>query len=725
MAFPEDIASNTPAKYQFKLVSDTETIICNPEPLDWSSGTFEMKRDLELGGVFLSYQTDSLTFIGNGAELLRKIYTNAEVNAKCTLIQYWWKNSTRAYVEFPTRFDINFNFYEIVKVGKFHFGVRVKAVSNSVQTKLDSRQDIDVDILKLTSIGSTVENNIIDYVDLKKELLFDTIGVVYSANIFKRLSNSQLFHINSTVSYTSIPLDKYSSEFSEIQTVGYVTKQINLTAIPSFFKNALYDYENLDVNYTISIVVTDRYVGSFPWNIQILETKETNGVTEIITTYDIGGFGGLNKTYDFQGTEPVKCDKGNDLKFVIQSPGINATYSAHLIFQQLIIFQTVTEIVGAKITEGFPVYEAIERVLQHILDVQYPFYSEFFGRDDVNYKEGVGYSTVLGFVESQLRFAHIQSGLNQRGLPLMSADGMTNSLTLNFKDLFKSLKAIWNVGYSLEAIGESLRVRIEQYSYFFQDVEVLDLSSRINKYDIQSQVMPELVPNDLKSGFQSYEYLSANGRAEPNTVSQRTSIMNTATKFENISELRGDTKGILDNLSNPIEENETVDTKGDDDVFIIKTQRGTTSDWKAEKAENIAIENETSLFKESLLNRYFTPSRMLIRHGNRIKSGMMKYLTSVLRFQKSDKSSSLETSGDGIDNLKESDDIIVSTLAAPLFKPMKHTVEVEFSKADLETLQANPLGYLTYSDSVSGYLLNLKMKNGGGKADISIIERYV
>jgi len=49
--FPYNIQSSTPQKYQFKLVSDTDSIICSPEPIEWKSGTIEMKRDLESGGV--------------------------------------------------------------------------------------------------------------------------------------------------------------------------------------------------------------------------------------------------------------------------------------------------------------------------------------------------------------------------------------------------------------------------------------------------------------------------------------------------------------------------------------------------------------------------------------------------------------------------------------------------------------------------------------------------
>jgi len=300
----------------------------------------------------------------------------------------------------------------------------------------------------------------------------------------------------------------------------------------------------------------------------------------------------------------------------------------------------------------------------------------------------------------------------------------TIPLAINFKDLFASIKAIWNVGYMLDnSIDGMLRVRIEEYTYFFQNVLILDLSNRVNKYDIESQVIPELVPVDLKSGFDSYDYLTVNGRGEPNTTNQRTSIMNTSSKFENISKYRGDTKGIFDNIANGISISDgTTDTKGDDSIFIVKTQKNGTG-WKPEKDENITIQDDTSLFRNDLLNRYFTPSRMLIRHGNKIKSGMMKYQSSLLSFQSSDKAANLKTTGEGF-TITESDNISVASLADPVYKAMKHTITCRFDFSDLEAIQLNPLGYIRFSNTISGFLLSLKKKNNEDKAEISIIERY-
>ncbi len=753
--WPVNIQSNTPEDYQFKLISQSDEVICSPQPLEWKSGTLEFKRDLESGGIFVSFVCDSLTFVGNGAMFLRNLFDAYSVNAKCTLVISWWKNfdhdnptNSRQYIEFPTRYDINFNFYETVKVGRFFFGVRVKAVNNSVQTKLDNRQDVDVDISRVNDNGkiTTIGGIEIDSYGMKDYLLkrlinYDATNVNYRAELNDLTGRYELAHVAHKVTYTSMPVkifstDKFLDEFTEVQNVSYITRTESLAAIPAFFKDAKVNYESLDIWYWLSVEVTDRYIGSFPWTIQLIETDSNGAIVGV--PYELGGFGGLKKIYNITpDTVPlnVKCDKGNSLKLVVRSAGIDSYYTAYSIKQIIKITQQVSQSPAAQL-EGYPLYEALERTVQHDLDVRYPIYSDFFGRTDVVYNSfGAKYSS-----ENVLRFAHIQGGMNLRGAKLGSADA---PLALSFKKLFASVKALYNVGYSLETnlalFGDNLpRIRIEEYAHFFQNTKIVfspPISSRISKYDIQSQVMPELIPIDLKSGFDSFEYLTANGRAEPNTTNQRTSIMSTASKWENISPYRADTKGILDNISNPIGENGSTDTKGDSSVFIIKTRKHATrtNEWIPEKGELISIIEDTSLFKNDLMNRYYTPTRMLLRHGNRISSGMQKLdaQASVLRFQTSDKLCSLKTQATGeIVALAENSDIAVSSLDKPIYLPMKHTISVDFTNKDLEILQLTPFGYIDFGydlkgNNITGFLLNLKKKNAGGKAEITIIERYV
>lgn len=731
MEFPENTITTTPARYIFKLISRNETILCNPEPIEWADGTFEMNRDLETGGVFKKFQLSTLTFVGNGADLLKRLFAEKEINAECTFMAYWFRNSDRVYVEFPSTFDINFNFYKIVKVGNFAFGVQVQAVNSSTQTKLDNRKDINIDVTKLVSIGDV---EIEDYTLLKKNLIFaatnihnyaelntpylnwPVTGILYAGHyFFPRVSGS--------VCYASLPFDIVTNDFpDEVINVAYLPSQVNIVNIPKVIDNAQFT-RTLIINYFLRFDVLKKNSPSPPWEVLFIVS---NSLETIFTEYSVGTFGQTLGQLEFNDSRTIVIEPGQNLRLVVKTRDIN-NISAYFFRGSGSILSFNQEIASSpeKTTEGFPIYEAIERTCQHILDVQYPIYSDFFGRTDVAYKSGTNYST-----ESQLRFAHIQSGLNQRGILLSDEN---NPLTLNFKNLILTAKCCWNTGYCLEVnedlFGDTLeRIRIENYAYFFQDVEiVLDppLKDRIGKYDIVSEAMPELMPVNLKSGFNNFEYLEINGTAEPNTTNERTSIAKTDVKFENISPLRGDTKGILSNLSNPIDETGTEDTKGDNDIFIIKTQQPESVDyWIPEKETNIQIENNSSIFRENLLNRYFTPTRMLMRHANKFRAGFTKFDSlQVLRFQTSQKLQNLETTAGGVDHIKENDDILINTLDEPIYGIMKHTVECSFDFSDLELILATPYRYLRFSDTISGFLLNLKKKNTESKATITIIER--
>ncbi|MEI7816759.1 MAG: hypothetical protein WCI45_06140 [Desulfuromonadales bacterium] len=83
------------------------------------------------------------------------------------------------------------------------------------------------------------------------------------------------------------------------------------------------------------------------------------------------------------------------------------------------------------------------------------------------------------------------------------------------------------------------------------------------------------------------------------------------------------------------------------------------------------------------------------------------------------------TSGEGVDYLSESDDILTSSLFAPLYKAMKHTAIVDFTFADLEVHKLYPYRYIKFSADISGYLLSFKKKNNEDKAEITIIERNI
>ena len=247
-------------------------------------------------------------------------------------------------------------------------------------------------------------------------------------------------------------------------------------------------------------------------------------------------------------------------------------------------------------------------------------------------------------------------------------------------------------------------------------------------FDIESEAMPEHAFIKIKSGFKKFTASEAvNGLGEYNVLSNRTSIAKSGDDFDNVSDISGDTQGILEQLNKSIFTTGSTDEKRDDDIFVIKTQRNVaiaSIDWDGEQEENVAVDNDTSLWGTTGLNLYLTPTRSLIRQGPRLKIALTKVLSSVLRFQATDKSQTLETTGEGY-TIIENDDILVDDLTDPIVRPIMHRVEVLLTWADIETILANPLQRITFSSSITGWILNIKKKNNEDKAVIEIIEKYV
>lgn len=725
MTYPADIASNTLPKYRFKLVNSktSEYKILTAEPIGWNDGTLEIERILKVGGVFSKFSTNALVFIKEGAKFIRDIWEEYEFNGECELHIYWFKLSTRTYVEFPNYFALDFTTIKPrVKVGEISIGVEIEAINSGVANKLKNRESTNVDLTKLKSLGGL---DIIDYGTgdpsdflpvMPNEVFFENSSTS-KIGILESSIRSELPRKSGSITYTSIPLTILSSDFTELQSVPHVVRVETLAGLTPFLLNAVEAYYG-SFSYDITIDVVDKDADD-PWEILLIETDSSNN---LVNEWSIATLGSSLGTTDHTYTGIINLTLssiGNNLIFAVRvsdEPDIEA-YVTHAWAK----FHSIELNVVSRWLESFPLYNAFERVLQHCLDVQFPFYSEYLSYNTpytIQYDlDGNVYPARTG---EQLNYFNLFTGLGIRGA---KNGDENNPFSLNFAKLFNSSSAILNLGYTIVDIAGFTRVRVEEYSWFFDDTVVLDLSSRITKYDIETEAMPELAYQKIKTGYQNFDYEEVNGRGEYNTLHERTTILNTNSEFDNVSDLRADSVKINSLFDKYIDENGTTDEQGDNDIFIIKTQ-SYAGGWKVETIENIAIENGTSFFApENSFNLYCTPTRNLIRNGNKIKAALIKYPESVIKYQTSEKLQTLETTGEGY-TIVENQDILVDDLEDPIFKPIKHTIDVEFTFSDLVTLQSNLYGLIKFSSTIQGYLLNLKKKNNEDKATISIIEKY-
>lgn len=716
MSWPNDTQSNTLEPYRFRLVSSLGRLDKMRPPLEWEEAELVFERILDKGGVFSVFNIDSLTFVNEAANLIKRNFDTNEINAECNLYVEWFNEDTQRYESFPTTYELNFKTYKIIKIEDFGIGVNIQATKNGLLQKLNNRADIDVDITKLESIGGYT---VIDYTDLKKWVKMPQI------NSFLRGNYDESTGIRDDVSQTTLALSSISrSDFEgdlKLVSDGNAPSKTYSFLFESSRTRDLNISGSMDVEYQVfgvQSVVQLRIYKYDSSGIQISnelleqEVLEGGGTTKNIT---------WDKDFTLNEGESMLCSIGFS-----SISTVNDEFS-----WSNIDFNIVDTVLSTEETniECFPLYEAIERNLQLVLDRQYPLYSDFFSRLDNKWNPFESYTT-----ENQLRYAVYTSGTGIRGENLSNEN---NPLNLNFRDNFKTLQAIWNVGYGLESfIDNNDRIRIEEYSYFFKNDEILDFSDQLTRLDIETEVMPELCYVSVISGYENYEYESINGRDEYNTENKRTTVLNAEAEFDNKAPYRADTKGFADLLAQNINTTSSTDEKGDNDTFILKVQKNETLpaiDWDAEEQENIEVLENSSIYDFGGLNLYFTPTRNLNRSSNRWTSGLQKQVNSFVRFQTASKNQTLKTKGVAVGGddayiITENDNLQVGniyTLNDPLFRPIKHTVEIKLTLNDIKTIQANPYGLYRLTSDISGWILKLSKKNNEDKAVLEIIEKYV
>jgi len=714
--------TTTPSKYRFTLSyvlhSENGVLELKNAPLEWADMELLLKRDSVTHGVYISAVVDSLTFIKEGKNLLQDIYASKGVFSQCDLYIYYLDHSTREYVSMPTSYKLDFNTYELVNLSKSTNGVKINCLETDIVSKFQQRKDTEVDLNKLVNIdgGSITPDS-----GVWKSLSIPALKINKTSRL-ATVGTGNLSGGSTGILYLYIPLTLGNSEITEaISQVGAAlnTRDHDYAMIKDEVLFQTEEWENItNVRGTVYLHLT--YVTPAVDSVVLGLSVTTPGDVEThwhpLQTY----------TSDYTGVKIIAVDddivvpEGSSLSLMLMI-SYSGAWSFNIGFDLTSI--TLTQLyLGATsvLAESWMIYKALQRNLQIILCQQFPFYSEFFGLTDVPYNlTGDCYPT-----ESQLRFANILTGLNIRGGLLSD-----HTMPMKFSDLFKAIKAIWCVGGGFETLEDgSFRFRIEELAHFYQDDEALDLSSRINGIEIETEHSGDMMFLTLKSGYSKYEYEAIMGRAEYNTVNNRTTVVPNDNTFDNTCPLRADTRGMLALRLKPYSTTESEDVSGDEDIFIVKSQRA-SGYWISETDENITADDNTSLFAEDSLNLYLTPVRNLIRNGQIINAGLSYVPGTKLAYQTGDKNNSLKTTGEGY-TVTENQDIIVDDptalaphLADPLWYPELLHLEIPFYEEDFVKLNAKPLGYLKLSEDYSGWIKEIKWKFAKNKATITLIRR--
>jgi hypothetical protein len=283
----------------------------------------------------------------------------------------------------------------------------------------------------------------------------------------------------------------------------------------------------------------------------------------------------------------------------------------------------------------------------------------------------------------------------------------------------------------IESVSGKDKVVVETLQYFFSSTVVIDLSARITENMIEKEVIPQKHYNQIEVGYNSFEYLKVGGLSEYNTKSGFTTVISVLdNKLDLVSKYRADTQGIV-NLRREAATDE--DVKGDEDNYIIDSLRRTTpyTGFMARTSEGFTLVTGGADADNSF-NLRLTPKRNLLRHGQLIRAGLEHELGSSLRWQASDKNTTLVTEyttdvnpyplpAEQLYPLAENADVLVNNLAASFFCPEIYSIDVTLNYAELSTILANQKGLIKLSSDKYGWIMQLTMGAKENKASLRLL----
>jgi len=660
----ELISANTATmakRYRFTLTHGVfGTLVLRYAPDGWKDDEFTLTRNMRFFGVFQKFATLEMKFVKDGRDFIRDCYEAYGVNSDVTVKVEYYLNTG----EWTTRFEgkVDFSTY---KISEYSCSVQVKEFG--FQDLILQRANIRTNILERYSIDGQA---------------------IYPADSNTVLIPDIRINANGFLSWDESIEDEYTSDhvvpvklqlqktFTECQTPEQNTASVD----GCFFANAAGDYPGSLLVMYFGLRVDD---GKRDFKIQVRRYRSMTWTTENEDSFDLTPFYG-QLTYSKQITLDILTgdyymvriiDTDADDTFTYRRANISLMYAASTINSKVINGITYREAWRALVAKLTSNNDGIESTI---------FDDEFLGI--------------------------IITGRFLRGI-----DGINPAVPVSVDDLFDAL-SIFNIGIG---VNSSNQLEIERMEHFFNEYVCLDLSDRIKESTITKEVIPELFANRVIFGYNSYEYNNTGGVYEFNTQSEwSTAIKPINESFEVKSPYRADMAGVIKALS---EDDQTADDDSDGEIFMFDCVEDETEDYRIRTSEGFDFVSG-AIDPDEVFNMNYSPARTLRRWGSYIRAFLHQNLSSRLRWQASDKASSLVTQLDTEDApVEENGDVLAADLEVNRWIPEAYTVTVPLEEPDLDQVRSNPLGIVKLSDTKFGWILNFRSRNDDRKSEYRLL----
>lgn len=320
------------------------------------------------------------------------------------------------------------------------------------------------------------------------------------------------------------------------------------------------------------------------------------------------------------------------------------------------------------------VFEALDKVVENMVGSPARLRSSFYGRTD---SSRVYASDGPGSLKA------VTSGLNIRGKEV---------LTANWKDLFKTLQVVDNVGCGIRKEGTIEVVDVEHFSHFYAPRQVLRLDY---VSDLAKEVDETLYHNEVETGYSKWANEKISNLDEFNSKREWQLPVTQAKKRMNLVAPYVASGYTIEFLKRETEDSK--DSRTDNDNFLIVVRRDGT-DWVAAKDEGFASVTGV-ISPETAYNLSITPARILRTHGAHLRSFLNKQQAEQIIARFSEGNNGLVTQLTGGDSVAENGSVVVADLPQPVYLAEVYTFRKKLTRAELTALQNDPYGYISFSET--------------------------
>ena len=358
----------------------------------------------------------------------------------------------------------------------------------------------------------------------------------------------------------------------------------------------------------------------------------------------------------------------------------------------------------------YMVNESLSRISEYTTDNCLQVYSEYLGRPD---------SSPFEFTtETCAGLMAITKGLFLRGMNVPNSP-----FSISFNDLISAINTIYPVGYTVENMGINEVLRVENWDWFYQDMELIDLG------DVSANIAPEISLHfkNYKTGYDKFEAEYYNGLYDIHGEREYTTkLVNHNETLENVCKFVA--SGYIIEITRQQRSSNSKDWQYDNDTFFLCMSR---SDDNIIVEQGNVTDSVNIIDPPTLLNFRITPARMA--------SNWFKFVTAFMRGVReiifsSGKGNTLaqgrcisgcEITGNVLAENQNIDSNDIANDTTPIFTA--ETVEIKgvpVSFRQYLDIKANPHGLVRYTcgSAGAGWIKEFKYKIVDGTADFILLK---